>query len=269
MQKQNKGSYNFPELSNHEDEIELLRQVSLVAPDFDRSIFRELNISGKAKILDMGCGPGFISVQLAKFFPRASVTGIDSSEELLRQAELMQQEETLSNLNFKKGDIFDLDAEVGGFELTYLRFVLQHLKNPVDAIIHAAKTLSPGGVLCAVDIDDEKSQLHPAPPALNSFNERAVRWQADMGGDRNIGSKLKEYFSEADLLNPQVTVKTLSSRDIGIDNFIDLLIKTRYPVIPDSEQKEAQKEVEEIYAIANDSGAWGTMDIFVATGTKR
>lgn len=66
-----------------------------------------------------------------------------------------------------------------------------------------------------------------------------------------------------------MTVKTLSSHDIGIDNFIDLLIKTRYPVIPEEEQEAAQKEVEEIYAVAESPGAWGTMDIFVATGTKR
>ncbi|MDD5599204.1 MAG: class I SAM-dependent methyltransferase [Victivallaceae bacterium] len=269
MRKAHKGSYYFPELSNHEEEIELLRQVSLTASELEKSIFKELNISKKAKILDLGCGPGFISAQLAKFFPSGTVTGVDSSKELLRQAKIMQQVEMLSNLNFKHGDIYNLDADVSDFELTYLRFVLQHLKNPVGALVSAAKTLRSGGILCAVDIDDEQSQLHPAPAALKSFNQRAVKWQAASGGDRNIGSKLKKYFLAADLLNPQVMVKTLSSRDIGIDNFIDLLIKTRYPVIPDAEQEAAQKEVEEIYAVANDPVAWGTMDIFVATGIKR
>ena len=269
MRKAHKGSYHFPELSNHEEEIELLRQVSLTASDLEISIFKELDIGEKNKVLDLGCGPGFVSTLLAKSFPSVSVTGIDSSKELLRQAKLMQQVEMLSNLKFEHGDIYDLDADVSDFEITYLRFVLQHLKNPVGALVSAAKTLRPGGILCAVDIDDEQSQLHPEPEALKSFNKRAIRWQAASGGDRNIGSKLKKYFLAADLLNPQVTVKTLSSRDIGINNFIDLLIKTRYPVIPEEEQETAQREVEEIYATAGTPGAWGTMDIFVATGIKR
>jgi ubiquinone/menaquinone biosynthesis C-methylase UbiE len=269
MQEWQKGSYYFPELSNHEKEIELLRQVSLTASELEKSIFSELNISEKAKILDLGCGPGFISVQLAKFFPHGTVTGVDFSEELLKHAKVLQQTERLSNLNFKQGDIYNPSADIRGFDLAYLRFVLQHLKSPVEALINAVKTLCPGGTLCVVDIDDEKSQLHPAPAALKSFNKRAVKGQAAIGGDRNIGRRLKDYLAEAGLVNPQVTVKTLSSRDTGIKNFIDLIIKTRFPVIPESEQEAAGKEIEEIYAAADNPDAWGTMDIFVATGTKR
>ena len=269
MKEWQKGSYYFPELSNHKEEIDLLRQVSISASELERSIFSELEIDKKAKILDLGCGPGFISVQLAKFFPSGTVTGVDFSEELLRYAKMMQQTEMLSNLNFKQGDVYNLGAEIRDFELAYMRFVLQHLKSPVEALLSAAKTLHSGGTLCVVDIDDEKSQLHPAPDALKSFNKRAIEGQAAIGGDRNIGRKLKDYLAEAGLLNPQLTVKTLSSRDTGIKNFIDLIIKTRFPVIPESEQDIAQKEVEEIYAVANDPEAWGTMDIFVATGTKR
>jgi ubiquinone/menaquinone biosynthesis C-methylase UbiE len=268
MKEWKKGSYYFPELNNRDKEVELLQQVSLTASELENSIFEELDIDKSAKILDLGCGPGFVSVKLAKTFPSAEVTGVDFSEELLAHANILRKKEMLSNLNFRQGDIYNLDAEIKDFELAYLRFVLQHLKCPVEALLNAKKTLRPGGTLCVVDIDDDKSQLHPTPEAFKSFTQRAIKCQAAIGGDRNIGSKLKEYLLEAGLNNPQVTVKTLSSREIGIKEFLDIVVKTRYPVIPDSEQEIAQKEVEEIYAMADVPEAWGTMDIFVATGNK-
>jgi ubiquinone/menaquinone biosynthesis C-methylase UbiE len=268
MENWQKGSYYFPELSNQDLEVDMLHQVSSTAAELEKSIWAELKLDKNAKILDLGCGPGFISVELAKSFPEGTVVGIDFSQELLKHAKVLQKKEKLTNLNFKQGDIYDLNAENSVFDLAYLRFVLQHLKCPVEALAKAVKTLKPGAKLCVIDIDDEKSEMHPCPPALKSFNKRAVSGQAATGGDRNIGSKLKKYFTAAGLLTAKVNIKTLSSRDIGMEAFLNLIIKTRYPAIAESQKEIALAEVEEIYSIADVPDAWGTMDIFVATGIK-
>lgn len=268
MKNWQKGSYYFPELSNQKMEVDLLRQVSLTATEFEKLIWTELKLNENSKILDLGCGPGFVSIELAKFFPAGTVVGVDFSQKLLSHAKTLQKTEMLTNLSFMQSDIYNLDAVSKDFELTYLRFVLQHLKSPVEALANAAKTLRPGGILCVVDIDDDKSELHPCPPALKSFNRRAISGQAASGGDRNVGSKLEKYFFDAGLLNPKVSIKTLSSHDIGIKMFLDLIIKTRYPGIAESQKEIASTEIEEIYSVADIPEAWGSMDIFVVTGTK-
>jgi ubiquinone/menaquinone biosynthesis C-methylase UbiE len=263
-----KGSYYFSELSNKKLEVDILRKMSSTVAELERSIWTDLKLCEDAKIMDLGCGPGFISVELAKFFPSGTVVGSDVSQELLSHAKTLQTTEMLTNLSFKQSNIYNLDTGDNDFDLTYLRFVLQHLKRPVDALVTAAKVLKPGGTLCVVDIDDSKSKLHPCPSGLKSFNQKVVDGQAAGGGDRNIGSKLKNYLIQAGLRNQKVDIKTLSSVDIGIKMLLDLMIKTRYPIIPESQKEMALTEVEEIYSIADISGAWGTMDIFVATGTK-
>ncbi len=268
MEEWQKGSYYFPELSDPQKEIDLLRQMSSTATELENSIWHELKLDENVKILDLGCGPGFVSVDLAKQFPSGTVVGVDFSQELLNYAKMLQKTEMLTNLSFMQSDIYNLDAGSNDFGLTYLRFVLQHLKSPVEALANAAKTLRPGGVICVVDIDDDKSELHPCPPALKSFNSRAISGQAASGGDRNVGSKLEKYFFDAGLLNSKVSIKTLSSQDIGIEALLDLIIKTRYPAIAESQKEIALAEVEEIYSIANIPDAWGTMDIFVATGIR-
>lgn len=268
MKDWQKGSYYFPELSNQKMEVDLLRQVSSTAMEFEKSIWTEFKLDENAKILDLGCGPGFVSIDLAKFFPAGTVVGVDFSQELLNYAKMLQETEMLANLSFMQSDIYSLDAGSNDFELTYLRFVLQHLKSPVEALANAVKTLRPGGMLCVVDIDDDKSELHPCPPAFKSFSSRAIRGQAASGGDRNVGGKLEKYFLDVGLLNPKVSIKTLSSHDIGIKMFLDLIIKTRYPAITESQKEMALTEIEEIYSVADIPEAWGSMDIFVVTGIK-
>jgi len=268
MKDWQKGSYYFPELNNQEMEINLLRQVSSTAKEFEKSIWAELRLEKNVKILDLGCGPGFVSIDLAKFFPTGNVVGVDLSQELLDHAQMLQKTEMLTNLSFKQSDIYNLDVGNNNFGLAYLRFVLQHLKSPVEALTNAAKALKTGGMLCVIDIDDDKSELHPCLPAFESFSRRAVSGQAIRGGDRNVGSKLEKYFLDAGLFNSQVNIRTLSSHNIGIKLFLDLIIKTRYPAILESQKEMASKEVEEIYSLADIPEAWGTMDIFVATGIK-
>ncbi len=69
------------------------------------------------KILDLGAGTGAASLRLADFFPEAEVTALDASKEMLKKAENKAVRSGYSNLNFVKGDIYDLPFAENNFDL--------------------------------------------------------------------------------------------------------------------------------------------------------
>jgi ubiquinone/menaquinone biosynthesis C-methylase UbiE len=267
MEEWKKGSYFMEDLSM-EEELEVLKGVSLSASEFEKSIWEGLQLENDIRVMDLGCGPGFISQQLADFFTGGEVMGVDVSHEFIEYAEKQRKLEGIANLNFRQSDIYNLDIEDNCFDLIYMRFVLQHLKCPVEALKNAFPKLKKGGMICVVDIDDSKIKLAPYCRYFDSFNQRSIRGQAEKGGDRNIGNKLQGYFKEAGLQNTKERILKLSSNDMGMERFLDISVKFKLPTIPEAEHDIAMQEFEEIYDLIGDN-SFGTVDIYVVTGEKQ
>jgi trans-aconitate methyltransferase len=96
------------------------------------------------RILDMGCGDGRISVELAKRVPEGHVTGVDPSETMLRLA----QDQPLENLNFVQGSAEDFQASEG-FDLITAFSCLHWVRAADQGIRNLSEQLLPGGrMLC-------------------------------------------------------------------------------------------------------------------------
>jgi SAM-dependent methyltransferase len=93
--------------------------------------------SPSLKILDVGCGPGTITVDLASRVPQGLVYAIDPSAEVIEKARKHAEEKGITNVRFEVGDIFDwqsLDGvEEAGFDVVHAHQVLQHLQDPLGA----------------------------------------------------------------------------------------------------------------------------------------
>jgi ubiquinone/menaquinone biosynthesis C-methylase UbiE len=59
-------------------------------------------------VLDVGCGPGTITVDLARRVSEGHVTGLDTSSQLLHDARVMSEDVGVNNVDFVKGDIHQL-----------------------------------------------------------------------------------------------------------------------------------------------------------------
>ena len=66
---------------------------------------------GRARILDVGCGPGTITVDLARIAASGSVVGLDRSEDVIGEARATAQRAGVSNVEFGVGDVYALDHE--------------------------------------------------------------------------------------------------------------------------------------------------------------
>lgn len=268
MEDWKKGSYYFPEMPDQQGELEILKQNSASASKLEALIWQGLNLGDNANVMDLGCGPGFISMQLAKFLPFGKVLGVDVSQKLIDYAEKEREKQGIKNLRFTQNDIYELDLLEKTFDLIYSRFVFQHLTCPVEALKSASLALTSGGLICIVDIDDSNISMFPDHSAYNSFIRRSGDGQSKKGGDREIGEKLTHFFREAGMENINEQIITISSSEIGMKTFLDITTKFKMPNIPEVEYDEAMKELEQIYVISDNSDAYGTLGIYVVTGEK-
>ena len=81
-------------------------------------------------IVDLGCGPGNITIRLAEFLPKAQVIGIDGSEPMLAVAQ-QRAAQTSSNMKFICKQLHEVAAHLkGSADLVVSNSLLHHLKDP-------------------------------------------------------------------------------------------------------------------------------------------
>jgi ubiquinone/menaquinone biosynthesis C-methylase UbiE len=126
------------------------------------------HLRSSASLLDVGCGPGNISADLANRLDAGTVVGIDLSPEVVEAAR-RDFATAYANLTFEVGDVYDLAFDDGHFDVVYAHQVLQHLAAPVDALKEMRRVLSIGGLLAVRDADYGAFVWAPDDPLL-------VRW---------------------------------------------------------------------------------------------
>jgi ubiquinone/menaquinone biosynthesis C-methylase UbiE len=97
-----------------------------------------VKVSAEMSILDVGCGPGYVSAAAAE--RRAIPTGLDFSKEMIAIAKRMSP-----RIEFREGDAQNLPFADASFDRVVANFALLHLSNPERAMAEAARVLKSGG----------------------------------------------------------------------------------------------------------------------------
>jgi ubiquinone/menaquinone biosynthesis C-methylase UbiE len=98
-------------------------------------------------VLDVGCGPGTITADLAALVAPGRVTAVDTSAEVLSGAAAVAAERGLENVEFATADVHDLDFPDDSFDVVHAHQVLQHVGDPVRALREMRRVCRPGGRL--------------------------------------------------------------------------------------------------------------------------
>ena len=125
-------------------------------------------------VLDVGCGPGTITVDIARRVAPGHVLGIEPVSEPLDQAR--ERAAGTANLDFALGDVYALDHPDDSVDVVHAHQVLQHLTDPVAALREMLRVCRPDGVVAARDADYAAMTWYPADPRLDRWLEvyRAV-----------------------------------------------------------------------------------------------
>ena len=136
-------------------------------------------------MLDVGCGPGTITLDIARRVDPGRVVGVDASAAVIEDAR--SQAAGVHNLEFRTGDVYSLDIDDGTFDVVHAHQVLQHLPEPVKALREMKRVCKAGGVVAARDGDYEAFTWYPEEPALDAWLAlyrkiaRANRGEPDAG----------------------------------------------------------------------------------------
>jgi ubiquinone/menaquinone biosynthesis C-methylase UbiE len=102
-------------------------------------------VRGKT-LLDFGCGPGRLALQLARY--ARDVHGVDYAGEGIEMAALLAQAAGVTNAAFDEGDLGWVRARGRRYGVIVLAGVLEHLEQPTEQLDALGRLLTPGGLLC-------------------------------------------------------------------------------------------------------------------------
>ena len=149
-------------------------------------------------VLDVGCGPGTITVDLARRVAPGSVIGIDRSEQVLEQARDHSLSEDVS-VAWAAGDVYALAHPPGSFDVVHAHQVLQHLADPVAALREMAGVAKRGGLVACRDADFASMAWYPDEPALRRWLEVYSAVARANGGEPDAGRHLLAWAHAAGL----------------------------------------------------------------------
>jgi ubiquinone/menaquinone biosynthesis C-methylase UbiE len=86
------------------------------------------NVSKKDTVLDVACGLGLVSCELAKVAHH--IIGIDITPAMIEQANLLRQEKNLCNIKYEIGDVTHLPYYDASFSIVFTRYSFHHLVDP-------------------------------------------------------------------------------------------------------------------------------------------
>src|SRR5580698_7996041 len=86
-------------------------------------------------LLDVGCGPGTITLDLARRLAPGQVVGLDVADDVVDLARGAASESGCPNVRFVVGDTSALDYPDGSFDVVHAHQVLQHLPDPQAALV--------------------------------------------------------------------------------------------------------------------------------------
>jgi ubiquinone/menaquinone biosynthesis C-methylase UbiE len=137
---------------------------------WDRILHLVVGGRGTLDALDVGCGTGFLSLELAGRGHR--LTGVDFAPQMLAEAQRKAAAQGLA-VRFEEGDAEQLQFPAGSFDLVMTRHVLWTLPHPEQAIDEWIRVLRPGGRLAVMDSQFDPSVLERSPQNARSSAEYA------------------------------------------------------------------------------------------------
>ncbi|AJE80819.1 putative methyltransferase-UbiE family [Streptomyces albus] len=148
-------------------------------------------------VLDIGCGPGTITADLAALVPEGRVTGLDRAPGILEQAREHAAGRGLRNLGFEVGDVHELPYPDGSFDVVHAHQVLQHVGDPVRVLSEMRRACRPGGLVAARDSDYAAMTWYPQVSALDDWLALYRRVARANGGEPDAGRRLKSWARAA------------------------------------------------------------------------
>jgi len=186
-------------LGTHREELERLRQQHAVWTAAQLELLERAGLRAGQRVLDLGCGPGFTTFELARRVgPSGSVVANDLSERYLEFLRAECAHLGLRAVETRLGPVEQLDLPDASLDAAYARWLLCWLPEPLTALQRVRRALKPGGVLLVQDyIDWGAMRVHPASPACLRMVEAGLAGWKESGVEIDFCARVPDLAPRA------------------------------------------------------------------------
>ena len=162
------------------------------------------------RVLDFGCGPGTISMGLAKAVEPGQLHGIDIEGTQIAMASAAATAGGHENAFFRIGDVTALPFEDDFFDVAHGHDVLLHVPNTRAALAEVKRVLKRGGIISSREMIGQANFFAPAIGELDEGMAAFLKLLRANGAHPDMGKDLKRVFLEAGF----VDIKAAASFDV-------------------------------------------------------
>jgi SAM-dependent methyltransferase len=149
------------------------------------------------RLLDCGCGPGTITVGLARRVAPGLVVALDREPSQTALTAERAAAEGLDNVEVQVADVAALPFPEGSFDTVFSHALMEHLARPAEALAEMRRVLAPGGLIALAAPDFGGFLLAPPDPEVEAAVAYYRRIREAAGGDPLAGRRLGAHLAEA------------------------------------------------------------------------
>lgn len=207
-------------LGTHDEEVRRLGLQHQIWRPTVLQCWHNAGITVGQRVLDVGCGPGYATTDLAELVgPSGSVLAVERSERFAAIAAARAAGLGHKHVEVRTLDLMLDELPMGEFDAVWCRWVAIFVASPATLVAKIKRALkpgspgTPGGVAIFHEYNDYGTwRLSPPRPALEEFTEIVMRSWRQAGGDPNVGRDLPALFAENDLALVSATPRIFSAR---------------------------------------------------------
>ena len=209
------------------------------------------------RVLDIGCGPGSITIGLAEAVAPGEAVGVDFQPSQVVRAQTLSVERGVRNVSFEVADIYELPFPDGSFDAVLAHAVLMHLREPMKGLAAIRRVLRPGGIVGVRDCDWGGRIHAPLTPLLEQWYALTPRIRQHNGGNPFLGRHHRQLLLDAGFVRPEASVSVWSA---GTPNEVRLcaaFLKSQLQGFSSVALREGWMDQATLDAVSSDMEAWG------------
>lgn len=189
-----------PPVGENEDYLLGTRHEEFIRLAFQHRVWAEETFSLWARagfaygqtLLDLGCGPGFTSLDMAHLVgPQGKILAVDSSSSFLDHLSRQGKAQGLINIDRRHLDVHDLDLPETSLDGAYARWLFCFIRDPEAVVARVARALRPGATLAVTDYFNYRAfTFGPRSAAVDRVVEAVERSWKLQGGDLGIQGRM-------------------------------------------------------------------------------
>ncbi len=151
-----------PRPMSHEHALHLLNPLRMLILS-PKKLAKRLELRKESKVLELGPGPGYFSLEVARSIPAGKLVLVDIQQEMLDMARKRLEEKGIANVEYIKGDAVFLPVDSISFDVVFLVAVLGEVPNQGQCLRQIYRALRPKGLLSITE--------QPGDPDFISMSE--------------------------------------------------------------------------------------------------